>query len=107
VNAGVSGCGIDKLQHAVEDAAGAAGFAWVAPLDVLYRDDAGEVRTLSRPAFRDLARAGAVHGGTPVFDLTLRTVGALRTEGIEHPAARRWHGRTFGLAEGADAPAGA
>jgi hypothetical protein len=40
---------------------------------------------------------GAVDAATPVFDLTLATVGALRVEGVERPAGRSWHGRTFGL----------
>lgn len=99
VNAGVSGCGIDSLQHAVAAAAEAGGFAWLPPLDVLYRDAAGTMQAVSRAAFRRLARAGAVTSATPVLDLTLPTVGALRAGGVERPAAQSWHGRAFGLVE--------
>ena len=103
VNAGVSGCGIDSLQHAVEAAADACGLGWLPPLAVLYRDDAGMVQSVARSDFRRLARAGAVDAATPVLDLTLTTVGALRAEGVERPAGRSWHGRTFGLAAQAEA----
>ncbi|MDX1419054.1 MAG: hypothetical protein R3181_03715 [Rubricoccaceae bacterium] len=99
LNAGVSGCGIDKLQHAVEAAAEAGGFAWTGALDVLYRDADGAVQAVARSDFRRLARTGAVDASTPVLDLTLSTVGALRASGVERPAAQSWHARAFGLAK--------
>jgi hypothetical protein len=105
LNAGVSGCGIDSMEHAVAEAAAEVGVGWVPALAVLYRDAAGAVRAVPRPAFRRLAREGAVEATTPVFDLTLDTVGALRAEGVERPAGRSWHGRVFGLAERAEAGA--
>lgn len=98
LNAGISGCGIDALEHAVAAAADALGFGWLPALDVLYRADDG-LRALSRPAFRALAREGAVDADTPVLDLVLSTVGALREKGVEHPAGDTWHGRVFRLSE--------
>ncbi|HLT47178.1 MAG TPA: hypothetical protein VK002_08125 [Rubricoccaceae bacterium] len=99
VNAGVSGCGIDAMQHAVEAAAEAGGFAWLPPLAVLYRDDEGALQAVPRPDFRRLVRDGVVNAGTPVLDLTPTTVGALRAGGVERAAGRSWHGRVFGLGE--------
>lgn len=97
VNAGVSGCGIDSLQHALEAEAARLGFGWVGGLDVLFRDLEGLIRTLPRADFRRLAREGTATAETPVFDLTLDTVGALRTPGVERPAGASWHGRAFRL----------
>lgn len=95
MNAGVSGCGIDKLQHAVEAAAKAGGFAWAGALDVLYRDADGRWQSAPRGAFRRLAREGTATAATPVLDLTHTTVGALRSHGVARPAGEAWHGRAF------------
>lgn len=103
LNAGVSGCGIDQMTHAVEAAAEAHGFGWAGALNVAYRDASDAVRLVSRPAFRKLARAGEVDGETRVFDLTLDTVGALRQHGIERPAADAWHGKAFRLTAASEA----
>ena len=97
LNAGVSGCGIDSMERAVAEAAGAVGVRWVPALAVLYRDAGGVVQVALRAEFRHLARTGAVEAMTPVLDLTPTSVGALRAEGIERPAVRSWHGRVFGL----------
>jgi hypothetical protein len=96
---GVSGCGIDSLVHALEQAGAALGIEWVSGLDVVFRDAEGEIRVLSRPEFRRLVRAGTVTAATPVFDTTVATLGALRTEGLERPAGTTWHGRVFRLPE--------
>lgn len=103
VNAGVSGCGIDSLQNAVDAVAKALDFEWASGLDVVYRDSTGAVQSVSRPSFRGLAQDGSVSATTPVFDLTLTTLGALRQDGVERPAHSSWHGRVFRFA----APAGA
>jgi hypothetical protein len=96
---GVSGCGIDSLTHAVEQAGEALGVRWVDGLNVVFRDTEGAIQVLPRPAFRQLARDGAVTGATPVFDTTVQTVGALREHGLERPAGSTWHGRVFRLLE--------
>lgn len=95
LNAGVSGCGIDAMTHAVEQAA--AGFGWLGALSVVYLDG-DEPRVVERTAFRRLAREGAVGPDTPVLDLTATTVGELHAHGVVRPAAQAWHGRAFGLA---------
>ena len=96
VNAGVSGCGIDSMQHAVEGALERHGLALASALSVTYEAD-GEWHTAPRPAFRQLVRAGDADGGTHVLDLTLDTVGALREHGLARPAADTWAARAFRL----------
>lgn len=96
---GVSGCGIDSLVHAVEQAGAALGIQWVDGLHIVFRDETGAVEVLPRPAFRQRVRDGAVTAETPVFVTTLDTVAALRESGLERPAGATWHGRTFRLSE--------
>lgn len=96
---GVSGCGIDSLTHAVEEAGRALGIDWADGLQVVFRDGDGAIQVLPRPAFRQLARDGAVTSTTPVFDTTVSTLGALREHGLERPAGSTWHGRVFRLME--------
>lgn len=97
LNAGVSGCGIDKMEHAVAQAAAAAGVAWSGPLEVHFRDASGVWRTEPRAAFRALARSGAVSAATPVLDLTPTSLGAVRHDGLVRPAGETWMARAFGL----------
>ncbi|MEL6445233.1 MAG: hypothetical protein AAFU38_13330 [Bacteroidota bacterium] len=98
-NAGVSGCGIDAMTHAVMSAADAVGVAWVDGLQIAYEQPDGTPCVVSRRAFRALARDGNVDGATPVFVTTLATVGAVRSQGLRQPASEAWHGRTFRLTE--------
>ena len=91
LNAGVSGCGIDSLTHAVETTAARLGFDWAGVLDVLYYDTEGTLHTISRSEFRRLAEEGTVTSNTLVLDLTTTSAGALRANGIKHRAADTWH----------------
>ncbi|GAB5537119.1 MAG: hypothetical protein Rubg2KO_33680 [Rubricoccaceae bacterium] len=97
VNAGVSGCGIDAMQHAVEGALERHGLAMASALSVTYEAD-GDWHTAPRPAFRQLVRDGQANGSTRMLDLTHDTVGALRANGLARPAADTWAGRAFRLA---------
>ncbi len=98
INAGVSGCGIDTMRHAVDAAVASAGRALAPALSVTFREADGAWQTASRPTFRRLVAEGAVLAGTPVVDVTPETVGALRAVGAVRPAAEAWTGRAFGLA---------
>ena len=91
-NAGVSGCGIDSLTHAVESTAAKLGFDWAGALDVLYYDVDGTLQTVSRSEFRRLAEEGAVTSDTLVLDLTTTSAGELRTHEIQRRVADSWHG---------------
>lgn len=90
----ISGCGIDSLTHAVEDAAEDMGLAWAPALHVWYRDDTGQVQSVSRPAFRSLVQEEVVTATTPVFDPSLTTLSEVRSS-FEQPAGDSWHGRLF------------
>ena len=91
----ISGCGIDASVRAVEAAGERLGIRWLSPLDVLYRDAVGAVRSLPRAAFRKLVRAGEVTAATPVFDLTLAALGDVRRGHLERPAGEAWHALVF------------
>lgn len=98
VNAGVSGCGIDAMQHAVETAVAAFGLTLTPPLAVSYFDAGHGWRSVGRAAFRRLVSAGEAGSGTRVLDLTPGTLGALRAAGgTERPAGASWHAAAFGL----------
>ncbi|MEM8598972.1 MAG: hypothetical protein AAGF99_03545 [Bacteroidota bacterium] len=97
-NAGVSGCGIDAMRHAVDSAAARLDIAWADGLHVVYEQPTGAVQVVPRRVFRALVREGAVDGTTPVFVTTLETVGALRTDGLRRRASETWHARVFRLA---------
>lgn len=98
LNAGVSGCGIDAMRHAVEQAIAQAGLTLTPALSVTYCDAGGAWQTVARPAFRQQVASGAVTPATLVADVTPDTVGALRADGAVRPAADAWTGRVFGLA---------
>lgn len=91
----ISGCGIDKSVHTVEDAAQALGFAWQSPLLVTYRAADGTLQSEPRGAFRKRVRSGEVTAATPVLDLTLTTLGEVRAGHLERPAGDAWHARAF------------
>ncbi|MFB6273549.1 MAG: hypothetical protein ABEL51_11710 [Salinibacter sp.] len=96
----ISGCGIDDLTHAVDDAASALNVEWVPSLHVLYRDRANTVVAASRRVFQEAAEAGSVTGDTPVFDPGLTTLGALRNGQFERPARNAWHAQLLNTPAG-------
>ena len=93
----ISGCGIDKSLHLLQEVAESRSFSWVSALQIIYRSDEGEIEAVSRKGFKALAENGRVHTGTPVIDLSLRRLGDLRNRGMETPASLSWHGRLFAL----------
>lgn len=96
----ISGCGIDDLAHAVDDAASALDIAWVPSLHVLYRDDDGTVVAASRRTVQQRAKDGTVTADTPVFDPSLTSLGALRDGQFERPARDSWHAQLLGTPVG-------
>ena len=92
----ISGCGIDDLAHALDDAASALDVDWVPSLHVLYRTADGAVAAVSRRTFQQHADDGAVTADTPVFDPGLTTLGALRNGAFETPARESWHAQLLG-----------
>ena len=97
LNAGVSGCGIDAMTHAVEAALADAGLAVAGALDVVAQGADGAWHAMPRPAFRALVREGAAGTDTTVLDLTPTTLGEVRARGLARPAGEAWHARAFRL----------
>ncbi len=90
----ISGCGIDALTRAIAEEADAHGITLASPLLIYWRNDHGVVASLSRGAFRRLVASGAIGPETSVFDLSLTTLGELRS-GFEKPFRSAWHARVF------------
>ena len=91
----LSGCSIDSLTHAIESAVADKGLTLLSPLMVFYRTPDGAVNTASRGAFRRLVRSEAIHDDTPVFDVGISSLGALRGGAFELPFQSSWHARVF------------
>lgn len=91
--AAASGCSIDALVAHLQGLEQELGLSLVDTSPVWYRDpaDGESIRCVERDTFRELAREDAVDGGTIVFDLTVDTVGAVRSGAWERPAADAWH----------------
>jgi len=89
-----SGCSIDALVNRLEALGEELGIRLVDHAPVWYRSG-GDVRAVSRPEFRALAREGAVDDETVVFDTTLTRLTELRATGLERPARDSWHGKAF------------
>ena len=96
-NGDLSGCGIDKSTRLLDEIARSNNFEWLDRLVVHFRDETGSVKAVSRSLFRSYIRDGIVSGETVVYDFTARSVGSLRSNGIERPASDSWHSRVFGI----------
>ena len=88
--ANASGCSIDGLFRTLRALETAIGTSLVGGGRVHFREPSGEIRTVSRDEFSDLAAAGQVTPSTRVFDPTVPTIGAWR-EGFEKDAGSSWH----------------
>ena len=91
----LSGCSIDSMVHAIEDAARELHVGLLSPMMVFYRDPAGRIQSVTRGAFRRLVSDGAVGADTRVFDLTVSSVDALQGGQFELPLKESWHARAF------------
>ncbi|MEM0963979.1 MAG: hypothetical protein AAGK21_15740 [Bacteroidota bacterium] len=96
LNAGVSGCGIDAMEHVVAESMTVTGVQLAPALDVSVLRD-GSWETMSRPAFRRLVRSEEVDAETVILDVTPQTAGDLRQGGIARPAGETWAARAFAL----------
>ena len=99
----VSGCGIDKLVHAVEENAIRLATNWLPSIEIVHRDESGEIQSVSRSEFRSLVESGRVNSETRVFDTSVATTGQLRSDGLERSAGSSWHGRIFRFKQPMDA----
>ena len=92
----ISGCGIDKSAHLLEEVASRQGFTWSSALDVPIVDDArGRVVMLDRTELKRRIGNGEVSDGTLIIDRTLTSLGDLRSHGLKRPAQDSWAARYF------------
>lgn len=93
----ISGCGIDASTDAVESASATTSISWLNNLYIVYRDKEGVVKAVQRPEFRSLLESGEIDASTCVFDLSISTVGDLRSGLFEQPFHKSWHADHFGI----------
>ncbi len=84
-----SGCSIDGLFRVFKQVEPAIGTSLLPAGRVFFRDAGGLVHALARDEFTQLAAQGAVDATTPVFDLTVTTMGDYRAR-FEGAAGDRW-----------------
>ncbi len=95
----ISGCGIDKSVHMVEQAARELGISWLPALRIVYRDADGHVQHCSRSEFKARVEDATVTSNTHVFDPTVQSVGDVREGQLEQPARQSWHSTVFDLTD--------
>jgi hypothetical protein len=100
-----SGCSIDALIRELKGLEKELGVEMVGGSPVWFREGGpgGEIRRLSRPAFKAAAEAGKVTPNTVAFDLSLTRLAELRAGKWELPAGRSWHARYLGKGTGTSA----
>jgi hypothetical protein len=87
-----SGCSIDALVRRLKGLEEEFDVDLVGSAPIWFRDG-DEIRRVSRPDFKALARDGEVDAETVVFDLSLTRLDALRAGKWETRAAESWHRR--------------
>jgi len=88
-----SGCSIDALVHRLAGLETRLSCSLLDGTRIFYRSGAGPIEACDRADFRDAVTVGRVTETTPVFDLTLASLGELRAGGLELPLANSWHRR--------------
>ena len=89
--AGASGCSIDALSGHLRALGAELNLDLLDSMPVWFRDASGDIRSVSRAEFTDLAVRGEVSMSTPVFDLTRTRIGDVRAGGLETAAGSAWH----------------
>jgi hypothetical protein len=92
-----SGCSVDKLYGLVKRIESATGSSLLDGDRIFYRDDSGEIASVSRAQFREMVKRGDAAADTPVFDLTIDRLGTFRKGEFEKRAAESWHAAAFGI----------
>lgn len=91
----MSGCSIDRMVGAVREAGASVGVELVdTPRGIHYWNSEG-LRFSSREEFSELVRNKVVDADTPVLDLTLITLGAVRAGRYKRSANEGWHAKAF------------
>ena len=98
-SAGASGCSIDGLFRTLRGLETAIGTSLVGGGRIYYRDDTGDVQSVSHAEFAALAAAGTVGPATVVFDTTVETLSAWHDH-FETTAGASWHARLLEVPAG-------
>lgn len=98
-NGDISGCGIDKSLHLLQEAAASRSFSWASALNIVFKGNDGRLQIVPRRQFKHLAYEGQVSAETEVVDLSIRSLAALREHGLLRPAAASWHARLLPTVE--------
>ena len=89
-DAHASGCSIDGLFRVLQRLQQSLGTSLVGGGRIFYRSN-GSIVCVSRADFASYGASGRVAGDTPVFDTTVTSAGAYRSQ-FERPASAGWHG---------------
>ena len=87
--AGASGCSIDGLFRTLSAIGPAIGVSMIGTALVHYRDRSGAVQSVSREEFSEHAAHGSITTETPVYDLSVTTLGEWR-ERFESTVGESW-----------------
>lgn len=93
-----SGCSIDAMTRFLRQVREQSGLDFLDAPHCAFLSE-GNVQAVDRATFRRYAEEGTVDSDTIVFDLTVPTVGDVRTGKFETAAAGTWYGKAFPLAQ--------
>ena len=85
-----SGCSIDGLFRALQALRPFLRTSLVTGGRIFYRDRTSDIHSVTRDEFTELSASHAVSADTPVFDMTVSTVGEWRQR-FATAAGRSWH----------------
>ena len=87
-----SGCSIDGSVHKIKEIGAQIGVDFFNRMRFSYRDETGQIHTVSKDEFKVLYHGGQLPNDTPVFDTLIKEVGELR-QIFERPLEDSWHSR--------------
>ena len=85
-----SGCSLDALFRVLQGLEKRIDTSLLGNSRVYYRSSGGSIRATDRTGFAEQAENGSIGGDTPVFDLSVQTVGEWK-ERFETSAVNSWH----------------
>ncbi len=91
----MSGCSIDRMIASVREAGADVGVELVDTPRGVHHWDTDGLRFSTREHFAELVRTRFVDGGTAVLDLTVITLGAVRSGRWKRGANEGWHAKAF------------
>ncbi len=89
-----SGCSIDSMVRILKEEGERLGTSFLDQSPIWYLEE-GEVISVHRARFRELAGAGRVSAEVTVFDNTVTRLSQIRAGEWEKEARRSWHGKAF------------